>query len=86
MPVADRVRSPCAARCGLNASRRCVGCGRTLEEIVFWHDYSSDEQREIVAVAAQRKAELTDTEVVSAITLVLAQELRARKKRVQQRQ
>lgn len=76
MPAVKRVPSPCRARCGLNVDQCCVGCGRTLAEIVFWNDYPPAQQQSIVAAAATCKTELQNTEVVSPITLELAQSLR----------
>jgi len=34
----------------------CVGCYRTLQEIVRWSAASDDERRDILALVAQRRA------------------------------
>ena len=36
--------SPCKARCELDQSKVCMGCGRTLDEIKYW-DILSEEDR-----------------------------------------
>jgi predicted Fe-S protein YdhL (DUF1289 family) len=36
----------------------CVGCYRTLDEIVRWSTASDDDKREILTAVAQRRADL----------------------------
>ncbi len=36
----------------------CVGCYRTLDEIVRWSSASDDDKREILAAVAQRRDDL----------------------------
>lgn len=50
------VASPCTRQCCLDASDVCLGCGRTLPDILRWHDAGDDERRRIVAEAAERRA------------------------------
>ena len=57
-PVAstERVASPCTDVCKMEGEL-CIGCFRTLDEIVRWSQASDDERREILAAVAQRRAE-----------------------------
>jgi len=53
----DIVASPCINICQLSADGLvCVGCGRTREEIADWLQASAAQRREIVQMAAARKA------------------------------
>jgi predicted Fe-S protein YdhL (DUF1289 family) len=40
--------SPCISVCTLDDDNRCVGCGRTLEQISRWALMSKDEQWAVV--------------------------------------
>ncbi len=40
------------------ADELCIGCYRTLDEIVRWANASDDEKREILAAVAQRRNSL----------------------------
>ncbi len=46
--------SPCVNVCVLDASRTCVGCGRTIEEIARWGRMSAAEQWQVVARLGER--------------------------------
>ncbi len=46
--------SPCISVCTLDDDDRCVGCGRTLEQISRWALMSKDEQWAIVDQLAAR--------------------------------
>lgn len=50
------VPSPCTRRCCLDALDVCLGCGRTLQDILRWHEAGDDERRRIVSEAAERRA------------------------------
>ena len=42
--------SPCIGVCQLDGkTQRCVGCGRTIDEIASWSSLSEAERREIMA-------------------------------------
>jgi uncharacterized protein len=41
--------SPCINVCVLDATRRCTGCGRTLEEIAGWARMSASERWAVIA-------------------------------------
>jgi predicted Fe-S protein YdhL (DUF1289 family) len=41
--------SPCVGVCMLDAAQRCIGCRRTLDEIVRWSRMSPVEQWAVIA-------------------------------------
>ena len=41
--------SPCVRNCCLDDDNVCLGCGRTLAEIVRWSNATDAEKREILA-------------------------------------
>lgn len=43
-----RPASPCMNVCVLDATRTCVGCRRTIDEIANWARMSADEQWRVV--------------------------------------
>jgi uncharacterized protein len=45
--------SPCMNICVLDASRTCVGCLRTLDEIAGWGRMSATEQWQVIARVAR---------------------------------
>ena len=65
MPLDDAVPSPCVSICrmdatlGPDADRRvgglCVGCLRTIDEIIEWGSASDARKHEILAAIAQRR-------------------------------
>ena len=46
--------SPCNSICTLDDDDRCLGCKRTLDEIVRWTLMSADEQRAVIAALSSR--------------------------------
>ncbi len=50
----DLIHSPCIRCCTLNSQDVCVGCGRTLEEIKQWQNYSENEKTEKMLQAEKR--------------------------------
>ncbi len=57
--VAMDVASPCIDVCRMDvADELCIGCYRTLDEIVRWANASDDEKREILAAVAERRGRL----------------------------
>ncbi|MDX1696594.1 MAG: DUF1289 domain-containing protein [Ketobacteraceae bacterium] len=48
-------RSPCVRNCCLDEGDVCLGCGRTLQEIVGWNQLSDAEKDEVLARAAERR-------------------------------
>lgn len=53
----ERIASPCVRNCCLDEANVCMGCHRSLEEIVRWSTASPSEQREILARSKRRAAE-----------------------------
>lgn len=51
--------SPCVNLCRLDpVSALCQGCFRTLDEITLWRQASNAERLDILAVVAQRRADV----------------------------
>jgi len=69
--MTDPILSPCVHICKLNAHQECVGCGRSLEEIARWRDYSEAERAEIMRrlQAHRQKKEHDISELSSSSTL-----------------
>jgi len=42
------VRSPCIANCKLDEDEVCLGCFRTIEEIICWSSSSNSEKQAII--------------------------------------
>ena len=52
---ATSVDSPCIRVCYYDHGRDfCTGCGRTLDELSYWNDYSFEEQKEIIKKSKKR--------------------------------
>ncbi|MGH7124549.1 MAG: DUF1289 domain-containing protein [Stellaceae bacterium] len=49
--------SPCRRACTLDREDICVGCGRTLDEILEWSRAPTERKQAIVAAADLRRAE-----------------------------
>ncbi|MCZ8528235.1 DUF1289 domain-containing protein [Alteromonas sp. PRIM-21] len=41
--------SPCIALCKLNEDEICVGCKRTIDEIVKWRTYTDNQKLAVLA-------------------------------------
>ena len=52
--------SPCVRNCCLDANDICLGCGRSLKEILDWHKVSESERQEILALAKKRLSTRAD--------------------------
>ena len=48
----DNVPSPCIRKCCLDANDRCVGCYRTMSEIIGWRDKTVMQKKAIITRAA----------------------------------
>ena len=57
-PTDAATPSPCVGVCVLTPSQRCLGCGRTPEEIGEWT--TADEPRRMAIAAAARQRMATD--------------------------
>lgn len=54
------VESPCIRHCTLNEDDICVGCYRSLDEIVAWGTSTSEEKRAILNVSHLRRNDHRD--------------------------
>lgn len=50
------VRSPCVRNCCLDDQDICVGCFRSLDEIMQWSQAAPEEKRKIIDSADHRRA------------------------------
>lgn len=48
------VSFPCVRNCCLDDDDVCLGCGRSLKEILRWNDAGEDERRTILENAKKR--------------------------------
>ena len=51
------VTSPCVRDCCLDDNEVCLGCGRTLQDILRWQAASDEDREAILAAAKARVAE-----------------------------
>lgn len=54
LPAPTDVPSPCVRNCCLDDDDVCLGCGRTLQEILAWQQGPDSERREIIARSRER--------------------------------
>lgn len=52
----SEIRSPCVKNCCLDREDICLGCGRSLDEIVRWGDANTPEKLQILLAAKKRKS------------------------------
>ncbi|APR67336.1 hypothetical protein MGWOODY_Tha2415 [hydrothermal vent metagenome] len=57
----SQIGSPCVRNCCLDANDVCVGCGRSLAEILAWHNASVEDKTRILAESQRRKQALAKT-------------------------
>lgn len=57
LSVSARVPSPCVRQCCLDEADVCLGCLRSLAEILAWGEADDDSRREILATVACRREE-----------------------------
>jgi predicted Fe-S protein YdhL (DUF1289 family) len=51
-----KIETPCVDVCTLDPARNvCIGCLRTIDEIVAWARFSDDERRRIMRELPDRK-------------------------------
>ncbi|MFB9887361.1 DUF1289 domain-containing protein [Balneatrix alpica] len=50
-----RTLSPCVRNCCLDEQDICLGCGRSLDEIVHWSQMSEEEHRAVLQRCQQRQ-------------------------------
>ena len=51
------VSSPCVRNCCLDKEDICIGCGRTVDEIIRWSDADNKEKSEVLEAAKNRRAD-----------------------------
>ncbi len=56
--ASDVTDTPCIRNCCLDEKDICMGCYRSLEEILIWHKASGDEKKGIMALCEHRKQQL----------------------------
>ena len=44
----EPIQTPCTKACQLDPDGICVGCGRTIDEIVRWIEMTPEERKEIM--------------------------------------
>lgn len=54
LPAPTDVPSPCVRNCCLDDDDVCLGCGRTIQEILAWQQGPDSERREIIARSRER--------------------------------
>ncbi|WP_240009655.1 DUF1289 domain-containing protein [Marinomonas algicola] len=47
--------TPCVRRCCLDQKDVCMGCFRTLDEILHWHQYNEEEAKVVFALIEKRR-------------------------------
>lgn len=40
--------SPCVEVCELDSDFVCVGCGRTIEEVLKWREYTDEQKQKVI--------------------------------------
>lgn len=53
----DKTNSPCVRNCCLNEDDICLGCFRSLEEIVGWGQSTEERKREVLKLVQNRRAD-----------------------------
>ena len=51
----DPLASPCVRNCCLDENNVCMGCGRSLQDIVAWGTASADDKAAILARSRERR-------------------------------
>ena len=49
------IKSPCIRHCCLDADDVCVGCYRTIKEIMDWHQSTQHQKQDILTHCSLRK-------------------------------
>ena len=50
----SRIESPCVSVCRME-NEICVGCGRTLEEVVEWYNFTDEEKQAVLNRLEKKK-------------------------------
>ena len=51
---AHNITSPCVRRCCLDLQDTCLGCHRTLDEILAWHKMDDQQKNTLLDILSQR--------------------------------
>jgi uncharacterized protein len=55
------IESPCTNLCLLDSHTRiCLGCFRTIEEIISWVDFSDEHKKQVLQKVEERKKSKSD--------------------------
>jgi len=46
--TSEAAQSPCVDICQLNSDFVCIGCGRSIEEILKWQEYTAEQQKAVL--------------------------------------
>lgn len=61
-----RVISPCNSVCKMDEnSKLCIGCWRTIDEIVAWSSHSDEAKMKVLALIALRKNEAKNANFIA---------------------
>ncbi|WP_240485059.1 DUF1289 domain-containing protein [Aestuariibacter salexigens] len=52
-----KLSSPCVRRCTLDSNDQCLGCYRTLDEILNWTSMGEEKRQQLVLICAKRKVQ-----------------------------
>ena len=55
MEITNLIDSPCVRNCCLNEDDQCLGCFRSIEEIINWSSSDNDTRRLILRHCEQRR-------------------------------
>jgi len=47
-PSVDSIESPCVNVCELDSDFVCIGCGRTIDEVLKWPEYTIEQQAAVL--------------------------------------
>ena len=53
--MSDPVPSPCIRHCTLDDQQVCIGCYRTIDDIVAWSSLGNEARREGISRAGERR-------------------------------
>jgi predicted Fe-S protein YdhL (DUF1289 family) len=57
MKISTEINSPCIGACALGAKDICVGCFRSIDEILMWGNADNENRLLIIEHALKRQSE-----------------------------
>jgi len=65
------METPCIHVCSLNTENLCIGCYRTIDEIMGWSSFTADERQRIMSElpgreGAATKVTISESEIANA--------------------